>query len=303
MHGGSQPTTSEGVPTSSRLRVGPIREEDLPDVAAFLGKHYPPDTSQEEWAEAWRTTVNLPGSQAPNHGMLLRADDEIVGAYPAIYSTRIIDGRPERFCNLAVWCVAPEHRVGAMRMLKAILAQEGFHFTDLTPIETVQRLNLRLGFEYLKTDTALIPNLPWPTLPRRIKISSDPTVIDAALRGQARRVYHDHARCRWARHLVLIKGDEACYVQWRVERRKGLPWFSSIRYASNPELLRRSFRALARHLLLHHRVPFSLVEVRVAGGRIQPSRLLPDLYRRMFKSATLRPDQIDYLYSEITSAP
>jgi hypothetical protein len=62
-----------------------------------------------------------------------------------------------------------------------------------------------------------------------------------------------------ARHLVLIKGSEVCYVQWRIERRKGLPLFASVQYVSNPTLLRRAFRSLARHFLLRHRAPFSLV--------------------------------------------
>jgi hypothetical protein len=108
---------------------------------------------------------NLPGSEAPNHGMLLRADDLLHpnhrGAARAVL----------RFCNLAVWYVSPEYRTSSIRMVTAVLAQEGFHFTDFTPIEVVQRLNLRLGFQCLDTDTALAPNLLWPTIPSRITIS------------------------------------------------------------------------------------------------------------------------------------
>lgn len=293
----------DGSSSSTRPRVLPITEQDLPEVGRFLGRNFPPDTSADSWADAWRTTVNLPGSGAPNHGMLLRSGEEIVGAYPAIYSTRAIDGALERFCNLAVWYVLPEHRTGATRMVKALLAQEGFHFTDFTPIEVVQRLDLRLGFEYLDTETALVPNLPWPTIPRRTRISADPTVIDAALTGEVGMLYRDHAGCRWARHLVMISGDDVCYVQWRIQRRKGLPWFASIQYVSNPALFRRRFHALARHFLIQHRAPFSIVELRVADGRIRPSRLLQKPSRRMYRSTTLRPDQVDYLYSEITSAP
>lgn len=295
--------TEDGASRPGRLQVLPITDQDLPEVAQFLGSHFPPDTSADEWAEAWRTTVNPPGSQAPNHGMLLRAGTEIVGAYPAIYSTRVIDGEVERFCNLAVWYVSPEHRTGATRMVKAVLAQEGFHFTDLTPIEVVQRLNLRLGFEYLDTATALVPNLPWPTIRRRTRISADPEVVGAALDGQTLRFYRDHEHCRWARHLVILSGDDVCYVQWRIERRKGRAWFASVQHVSDTALFRRSFPALGRHFLLRHRVPFSLVELRVAGGRVHPSRMLSTPRRRMFRSANLRPDQIDYLYSEITAAP
>jgi hypothetical protein len=143
--------------TIPRALLHPITYADLPAVGQFLGTHFPPDTSGHEWAAAWQRSVNLAGSDAPNHGFLLRADGKVVGAYPAIYSTRAIDGRREHFCNLAVWYVSPEYRLQSLSMLQAILAQPGYHFTDLTPIERVQKFNLRHGFQYLDTQTVLYP--------------------------------------------------------------------------------------------------------------------------------------------------
>lgn len=285
------------------VEVLPITDADLPAVASFLGTHFPPDTSADRWAQAWRRSVNLPGSEAPNHGFLLRSEGRVVGAYPAIYSTRLIDGRRERFCNLAVWYVDPAHRFHSIRMLKALLAQEDWHFTDLTPIEVVQKLNLRLGFRYLDTTTALVPNLPLPTRPGRVRITADPERIEAALTGPARSYYRDHADCRWAQHLALIHGDRSCYVQWRRDRLKRLPLFASIRYASDPALLRQAFRQLGRYLLVRHGAVGTLAELRVVGGRPRPSLLLPNPKRRMVKSTTLPDAEFDYLYSEITSAP
>jgi hypothetical protein len=291
------------IPVTSKVLVYPITDQDLPEVARFLGQHFPPDTAPDQWANAWRETVNLPGSEAPNHGFLLRARNQVVGAYPAIYSTRVINGRQERFCNLAVWYVAPEYRAHSISMVKAAVGQAGFHFTDLTPIEVVQKLNLRLGFTYLDTTTALVPNLPWPSLPGRVRVSADPTVIAATVTGHVATYYRDHAKCRWARHLVLIRGEQWCYLQWRKQRLKKLPLFGSIQYASNPTLLRQAYGPLGRYLLVRHGVLGTLVELRVAQGRIRPSILHPHPKRRMFKSESLGPDDIDYLYSEITSAP
>jgi hypothetical protein len=288
---------------ASAVRVCPITDLDLPEVSRFLGKHFPPDTPADQWADAWLGTVNLPGSEAPNHGFLLRAGGEVVGASAAIYSTRIIDGRKERICNLAVWYVAPEYRRHSLRVVQAILGQPGWHFTDLSPSEAVQRLNLRLGFTYLDTTTALIPNLPWPSPLGQVRVSADPAVIEATVTGQVRLYYQDHVGCQWARHLVLRQGDQWCYLQWRKERHKNLPLFASIRYASNPPLLRRAFGPLGHHLLVSHNALATLVELRVSGGRIRPSMLLRNPKRRMYKSSTLSPDKIDYLYSEITSAP
>lgn len=290
-------------PPKSAPLLGPINDSDLPDVATFLGTNFPPDTPPDEWAAAWQQTVNTDGSNAPNHGFMLRAGNEVVGAYPAIYSTRTINGRTEQFCNLAVWFTSPRYRHHSIRMLKAIIAQDGWHFTDLTPIEAVQKLNLRLGFKYLDTTTRLVPNLPWPWLPNQVKVSSNPTLIDSSLTGEARTFYRDHARCKWARHLVLVKDDQSCYVQWRRERHKNLPIFSSIRYVSNPAFLRQAYPVVGRHLLVRFGAVGTLVEDRVIGGKIHPSLAIRKAKARMYKSDTLHPENIDYLYSEITSAP
>ncbi|WP_167042596.1 hypothetical protein [Salinibacterium sp. ZJ454] len=287
---------------SPLVSVHPITDRDLPEVALFLGEHFPPATPADQWADAWRTTVNLPGSTAPNHGFLLRAQGRVVGAYPAIYSTRVINGRLERFCNLAVWFTTPEYRSHSMRMVRAVLGQKDVTFTDLTPIDLVQKLNLRLGFTYLDTATAAVPNVPWFWL-ARARVSDDPGVIASTLTGHVRTYFADHAECRWARHLVLVRGDQSCYVVWRRRRIKGLPLLASIQYISNPALFRGSFGSLARHLLLHHGTFATLVEDRLAGGRIWPSVKMPRPDRRMFKSTTVGPEDIDYLYSEITSAP
>ena len=83
----------------------------------------------------------------------------------------MIEGRREQFCNLAVWYVSPEYRLHSLSMLQAILGQSGYHFTDFTAVERVQKFNLRHGFHYLDTHTALVPNLPWPTVTRRTRIT------------------------------------------------------------------------------------------------------------------------------------
>ena len=38
-------------------------------------------------------------------------------------------------------------------------------------------INAKLGFRFLDTTTALIPNIPWPSWPGRDVISSDPELI------------------------------------------------------------------------------------------------------------------------------
>ena len=193
----------------------------------------------------------------------------------------------------------PDFRFHSVRLLMALLAQDGYHFTDLSPSGNVVSLNARLGFRSLDTSTALVPNLPWPSLIRRTRITADRDVIESTLAGAELELYRDHAQAAAVRHLVLIRGSDCCYVMFRKVRRRNLPLFAAILYVGNPELLRRALLPLSRHLLIHQRVLATLAELRIVGSRPHLSLMLPSPRPKMYRSASLGPRQIDDLYSEL----
>ena len=235
----------------------------------------------------------------PNHGFLLEDDGRVVGAYLALYSERTIDGRREQVCNLAAWCVLPSHRHHSVRLLRALLGQTGYHFTDLSPSGNVVPLNRRLRFEMLDTTTAVVPNVPRLSVSRSVRLISDPIEIAAKLNGRDLELYRDHSDAVAARHLVIVRGEETCYLMYRRDRRKRLPLFASFVHVGNPALLQATEGHLRRFLLLHHAIPFTLAELRVVGYRPRLSIMLRSPRPKMYRSPTLRPDQVDYLYSEL----
>jgi hypothetical protein len=283
--------------------LAPIEPADVAAVAEFLHAHM----NARVPAAAWRAGMTPPWKiDSPNHGFMLTDAGAVVGVYLAFYSERSIDGRPERFCNLGAWCVLPDYRVHSVRLLKALLAQDGYHFTDLSPSGSVIKLNTRLKFQALDTATMLAPNLPLPWLPRsggRIKIISDPARIADRLAGPDLAVYLDHEHAAAARHLVISRGGEDCYVIFRKVSRKGVSAFAFILYASNPELLRAAFGPLRARMLLRHGALATLGELRTLGGRPRLSVRLASPRPKMFRSATLGSAQIDDLYSELVCVP
>ncbi|HEX2416416.1 MAG TPA: hypothetical protein VHJ37_14490 [Thermoleophilaceae bacterium] len=279
------------------VRVSPITDTDIRRVGEFLNENLNKKLSANQWARS----LDVPWSvDSPNSGFMLLDGDTIVGAHLAFYSERMIEGRRERFCNLGAWCVQPDYRFHSLRLLKALLAQEGYTFTDLSPSGNVIGVNEKLGFRSLDTSTAWLPNLPLPSWPGRNVISSDPALIERTLSGDELQLYRDHADTGAARHLVLIRGDEWCYVVFRKDRRKKLPLFASMLHVSHPSLFRRMAGPLGRHLLLRHGALATLVEDRIVEQPPQLAIHVPSGRRRMFRSPRLEPAQIDYLYSELT---
>ncbi len=277
-------------------QVRPIATADVRAVGEFLHAHL----NSRVTADAWARCIEVPWTvDQPNMGFMLVADESVVGAHLAFYSERVIDGRAERFCNLGAWCVLPEHRFQGLKLLRSLLAQKEYHFTDLSPSGNVPALNAKLGFEELDTTTWIVPNLPWPPVPGAGSIVTDPAAIARALDGEQLALYKDHARTAAARHLVLARGQERCYVVFRKDRRRQLPLFASLLHVSDPELLRRMARPLARHLLLRHGACATLAERRIVEHRPSGGRLLRAPRKKMFRSQRLQAAQIDYLYSEL----
>lgn len=283
-------------PRGARLR--PITGDDLLPVGRFLEAHLNASVPAERWAAA----LCVPWAvDAPNHGFMLVDGDEIVGAHLAFYADRVVAGRPVRVCNLGAWCVLPSHRLHGLKLLKALLAQDDCEFTDFTPSGNVVPLNRRLGFRELDVATALVPNLPWPAWPGRIRLSADPAVLARTLSGAERRLHRDHRGAAGAHHVVLMRGDECCYVVFRTERRKGLPLFARVLHVGDRERFWRMWRRLSRHLLLHHGAVATFMEERIVGRPTRSALRVPGPRPRprMFRGPVLRPDDVDYFYSEL----
>jgi hypothetical protein len=278
------------------MNVVPITEKDVPRAAAFLHEHLNADVPTDAWAKSFETPWTC---ERPNCGFMLTAGDAVGGVYAAYYSEREIRGRTERFCNLGAWCVLPEHRLQGLRLLMTMLAQPGYHFTDLSPSGNVVPMNERLGFKFLDTTTWLVPNLPWPNIRGRV-VAGD-AEIAAALTGRDLRVYLDHRGAPAARHVLLVRDGRRCHVMFRMDRRKGLPRvFASILHASDPEVFHRMIRPLARHLLLRHGAVATLAEAHVVKRRPAMSVNVKSNRLKMYLSKTLGPEDVDDLYSELT---
>ena len=271
----------------------PITDDDLDTVARFLHVHHDSNVP----AEGFRRSFAAHHSETrPNSGVMLLDGDDVVGAYLAYYSDRVIGGRVQRICNLGSWCVLPKHRRHSVRMAKAILGQEGFHFLDLSPSPAVAALNERLGFHYFDARAAILPALPWRW--HRGTISADPRIVEQALSDDELQLYRDHRDAPAAYHVVLRDRGAVCYVVFRVVKRHMLP-VAMVLHASRPEVLRRMIHPFGGFALLRHRVVAVAVELRWLDGKVPGGSIQWRLAPKMFRSPTLGPEDVDYFYSEL----
>lgn len=285
---------------SARVDLAAITTDDLPRVGEFLSVHLDSSLTPAQWARSLRPTWS---TSHPDHGFLLVADGLVVGAYAALYSETGGPDRDRPVCNLAAWCVLEEHRGHSLRLVRAMLAQRDRELTDLSPSGAVVPLNERLGFRHLDTSGALALNLPLPAR-RPTRLVTDQASIEATLTGSDLAAYRDHVGSAAARHVVAVVDGQPCWVVFRTVRRKGLRLFASVLHVSDRELFRAAAPAVYRHLLLAHRLPFTLLQTRVSGPGPWHSVPLPAQRPTMYLSrAGQPPESVSYLYSELTQVP
>lgn len=280
----------------SVVEVRPIETADAATVSEFLHR----ELNSKVSATAWGALFAPPWShEGPNHGYQLVDDGNVVGAYVAVYSTRSLDSGVEPFCNLAAFCVREDYRVHSIRLVRALLGQKGFTFTDLSPSGNVIALNERLGFAKLDTATDLVLNAPtWPR--RGTEVTEDPTRLEATLQGDDLRIYRDHRTAGAARHILTVRGGRVAYLMVRRDRRKGLPIFASILHAGGDmELLLEMWPSVRTHLLVRAGALATLADRRF-GLDLPLARRLSQPRPRMFRSRRVQANEVDYLYSELT---
>lgn len=277
----------------------PIRENDASAVAEFFHRHHNQAVSKERWLRVVRPPWHV---EAPNAGFKLVAQHGVVGAYLAVYCERDWDGRQQRVCNLAALCVLPEYRIHTLRLMRSLISQPDFVFTDLSPSGNVVRMNERLGFQQLKSATRLTPNLPFPSR-RGLELSASPALLTSTLTGRDHRSYQDHVGAPAARHLLVRTRSSYAYMVFRRDRRKGLPIFASPLYVGGDrELLQAAWPQVGAFLLFRHRLPATLAEHRILGFVPSPGRTLRNPRPKMVRSGDhqISDAAVDYLYSELT---
>jgi hypothetical protein len=99
--------------------------------------------AQIDWSSAFEAPAGHNG-----HGVLLLVDGAAQGAILTFEKKETVRGREVRFVNISSWYIRPRYRSLAWRMMRAITSEPDTVYTICSPIPSVQRICLQLGFRY-----------------------------------------------------------------------------------------------------------------------------------------------------------
>jgi hypothetical protein len=233
-------------------------------------------------------------------GYKLVIGSRIVGFLAYILSERWLNGRREKFCVLSSYIVNKEFRRFCLHLLYPLLELKNHTLLSFTPSPVAFAIETKLfDMKVLDTHEVIIPCLITTSavLQKQVPITLNPRLFTQHLTEEEKKYYEHHSKFS-CNHLFVELQQGHLYLITKQKCVKHLR-FHKIYYINHPDLFLEHFSCLRFHL----------PRVLKACGLIIDSRFLktkkiPFSYRRefsmpmLYNSERLKPDQIDYLYSE-----
>lgn len=228
----------------------PLLPDDFPAAAALLTEGFP-QRGEAFWQQGLQLLARHAGNRAVGVplGMLMWDGNRPVGVALMPASPRQqLDGTQRVLVNLSSWYVQPAQRWRAALMLRAMVAEPGHTYVDLTPSGDVERMLPLFGFRAVNRGTtiALLPQLLLgPGGGARVRpLRSDDRLPDRSP-TMDQLMAHRELGC----HSLLLEhnGDRTLLV-YRHRTIRKLPG-ARLKYIGSHVAMQRHLPVVARHLL------------------------------------------------------
>jgi hypothetical protein len=280
---------------TERYRIEPFGRGDWPVARDMLlrGYAFVPATV---WDAAFaRLTAVPPGTRDDAWGVLLHGPHGVCGVSLLISSLRG-DSDPRRV-NGSGWAMLPEARSRALWMCRTAMPDDGTVYTALTPMKSVQRMLLRIGFRPVSHQRVRV------FAPRLATLAAQPRTMHVVTGRDAIRLARDDVVAEALDHhlrlgcIVCVAGnDDAWWPLVLVKRKRlGVVPVAEVIYAADQERLLQVLPALGAHLL-RSGIPFIEFE---AHEDLEVDLPCTRLFRRRFARGPYHRCGIDHLYSEL----
>ena len=254
-----------------------------------------PQITRERWRRLFDCTWPV---DEPARALVLRDAGRCVGIVCTLFSDRVIGGTTERRCNVNSWYVEPAYRAQSLELMAAALSVPCDTLTALTPMRAHLPFYQQMGLQPLETSLRIL--LPRPTLPLTsgFRVTRDPARIADLLDGPERAVFLQH-REQVCQHLLIYGKSARCYIAFTRTSGRRVS-FSHVHHIGHLDLFLAALNLVKLELYRANRTFFTMIEERFLRGQpIAGSRPAALKAPRLFRSARLRPEQIDNLHSEM----
>lgn len=276
------------------IKIQKANKTDFPKVYELLKEFKNRNITREDFellfSHPWKSEENdFPG-------FVMTDNDKTVGFLGTIFSKRMINDKPESFCNLSSWIVKKEYRMHASMLLMKAFRLKGHTITNFSlRNEKLVSIFTKCGFQPIENSITIL--LPMPSSLKSIQITNNQDEIKPILDKKDLALFEDHKNLPCF-HVLMQKNNSYCYIILSKARKKIFK-FNRIHYISNPQLFVEHSTAINTYIRKLTRAPLTSIDSRFLGNEKTPYSFKYNLKTlKVFKSKNLTPNQIDSLYSE-----
>jgi hypothetical protein len=271
----------------------------------MFGKVYPLLQELDPFLDevTWKTIFSYQWEQEEDYcGYGLFEGEEIVGFLGLIFSKRVINHKTEHFCNLTSWVVKEQYRGHSLSMMLPIVKLKKYTLTDFSSYKEVIQISKRLGFRELDLKLKLV--LPssiflGSSARSHIQVIQDSDLLKPLLKDHDLKLFSDHQAYPSCKHLLVCSGNQYCYLIFTLVKNSVFS-YCYIQYISDVRVFSEYSAAIRSQIAKSNRTGLILVDSRLIEQVQLPFTYdVPLNFTKLYKSDSLRPEQIDNLYSEL----
>jgi len=267
---------------------------DFETILPLLGGFHNQKLKREDWQQLF---VRHWDSPEEHFGYCMLDGNKTVGFIGTVFSTQVIHGKAEKFCNLSSWYVMPEYRHESLAVLFPVLGLKDFTLTNFTANQHIASMMRGFGFKDLEPSFKIILPLPVGLLSSGI-IITDKHNIPNHLDTANLKIFQDHVNLH-CDHALYVNKEENCYLVMNKTYKKGLP-IAYVDYISDTNTFLKHANEIAWRVCTKMKVAGLMVGDRFTQHKTIPGSLT--VARKQFllyRSDHLKESDINTLYSEI----
>ncbi|WP_460891925.1 hypothetical protein [Rufibacter soli] len=253
-------------------------------------------------------------------GFVVTDEEKIVGFLGGIFSSRIIRGQQEKFCNLSTWIIDEKYKKHGLSLFLPVLELDEYTITNFSSAEKTYIISKKLGFEDIEPNLQyFIPTFRSRTL-KGLSIELDPLKIEKVLKGEDLKIFKDHLNFQ-CHHIYINHGDEYSYLVVKQTQAFLKPVYyvnrffqkifktnfiqehallGQLHYVSNKSLFQSSLGSISWEICRRLKI-IGLVANAAWLGECKGIKAWPykTFSSPLFRSTSLKKEDIDTMYSEV----
>ena len=267
-------------------------EKTYPLFAKFKNYRLLKEDWQQLFTDHWKSNEGY-------IGYVLEDRERIIGFLGFMFSSRVLNDKQEKFCNLTTWVVDERFRNESLYLIIPVLKLTDYTLTIHSASKATYAAFKKLGFHDLESHFRIIPPLlSINMLFDSCQVEVNGKYLNEILKGDSLQAYKSHQLFRCF-HVYVRSPLGNCYLIGARVFKKNLP-FAQIYYISDSKVFAKFASRISSIICLKNKTFAILVDERfLEGNSILQSYKCSLSNPRMYKSNSLERQDLDLLYSEL----